>query len=108
MTSVILASVLKSLPLVPFDPVFESQRGTTQSTPRGKNNGTSRTCRSRTDLTLTEITTEQLGHPHHEAFFRVSTGMEVTAWTLWFGLQYNCGSIEDGATVGNGALATVR
>lgn len=62
-----------------------------------------------TGLTLTEIITEQLDYLHHEAFFRVSMEMEVTAYrTFWFGLQYDCDSIEDGDTVGNGALATVR
>lgn len=61
-----------------------------------------------TGLTLSEIITEQLDYLHHEAFFRVSTEMEVTAYrTFWFGLQYDCDSIEDGDTVGNGALATV-
>ena len=39
----------------------------------------------------------------------VSPTFEVTAYrTLWFGLQYNSETIEQGETVGNGALATVR
>jgi hypothetical protein len=33
----------------------------------------------------------------------------VTAYrTLWFGLQYDSETVEQGETVGNGALATVR
>ena len=33
----------------------------------------------------------------------------MTAYrTLWFGLQYDSETIEQGETVGNGALATVR
>jgi len=39
----------------------------------------------------------------------VSTTFEVTAYrTLWFGLQYDSETIEQGETVGNGVLATVR
>ncbi|SFQ20013.1 hypothetical protein SAMN05216277_1333 [Halolamina pelagica] len=39
----------------------------------------------------------------------VSTTFEVTAYrTLWFGLQYDSETVEQGETVGNGALATVR
>jgi len=39
----------------------------------------------------------------------VSATFEVTAYrTLWFGLQYDSGTIEQDGTVGNGALATVR
>ena len=44
-----------------------------------------------------------------EAFFVVSPTFEVTAYrTLWFGLQYDSETVEQGETVGNGALATVR
>ncbi len=39
----------------------------------------------------------------------VSTTFEVTAYRmLWFGLQYDSETVEQGETVGNGALATVR
>jgi len=39
----------------------------------------------------------------------VSPTFEVTAYrTLWFGLQYDSETVEQGETVGNGALATVR
>lgn len=39
----------------------------------------------------------------------VSTTFEVTAYqTLWFGLQYDLETIEQGEAVGNSALATVR
>ncbi|MCD2201621.1 hypothetical protein LPA44_17305 [Halobacterium sp. KA-4] len=62
-----------------------------------------------TGLTLDEIVADHLDYLHHEAFFVVSTTFEVTAYrTLWFGLQYDSETVEQGATVGNGALATVR
>ena len=62
-----------------------------------------------TELTFDEIVTDHLDYLHHEAFFVVSTMFEVTAYrTLWFGLQYDSETIEQGETVGNGALATVR
>ena len=62
-----------------------------------------------TGLTLEEIIADHLGYLHHEAFFVVSTTFEVTAYrTLWFGLQYDSETVEQGETVGNGALATVR
>nr|WP_254544813.1 DUF6735 family protein [Halomarina sp. BND7] len=52
---------------------------------------------------------DHLDYLHHEAFFVVSSTFEVTAYrTLWFGLQYDSGMIEQGETVGNGALATVH
>ena len=39
----------------------------------------------------------------------VDGDFEVTAYrTLWFGLQYESASVANGATVGNGALRTVR
>jgi len=39
----------------------------------------------------------------------VSSTFEVTAYrTLWSGLQYDSETIEQGETVGNGALTTVR
>ncbi|MFU1782966.1 DUF6735 family protein [Haloarcula japonica] len=62
-----------------------------------------------TGLTLNEIIAAHLDYLHHEAFFVVSTKFEVTAYrTLWLGLQYDSETVEQGETVGNGALATVR
>ena len=62
-----------------------------------------------TGLTLDEIVADHLDYLHHEAFFVVSTAFEVTAYrTLWFGLQDDSETVEQGETVGNGALATVR
>jgi hypothetical protein len=62
-----------------------------------------------TGLTLDEIVADHLDYLHHEAFFVVSPTFEVTAYrTLWFGLQYDSETVEQGETVGNGALATVR
>ena len=56
-----------------------------------------------------EILTEYLDFLHHEAYFEVSRQFEVTAYrTLWFGLQYECDAVDEGDTVGNGALTTVR
>ena len=62
-----------------------------------------------TGLTFDEIVADHLDYLHHEAFFVVSSTFEVTAYrTLWFGLQYDSETVEQGDTVGNGALATVR
>ncbi|EMA03573.1 hypothetical protein SAMN05443574_12816 [Haloarcula vallismortis] len=62
-----------------------------------------------TGLTLEEIIADHLDYLHHEAFYVVWTTFEVTAYrTLWFGLQYDSETVEQGETVGNGALATVR
>ena len=62
-----------------------------------------------TGLTLDEMVADYLDYLHHEAFFVVSPTFEVTAYrTLWFGLQYESETVEQGETVGNGALATVR
>jgi hypothetical protein len=62
-----------------------------------------------TGITFDEIVADHLDYLHHEAFFVVSTTVEVTAYrTLWFGLPYDSETVEQGATVGNGALATVR
>jgi hypothetical protein len=62
-----------------------------------------------TGLTLDEIVADHLDYLHHEAFFVVSTSFEVTPYrTLWFGLQYDSETVEQGETVGNGALVTVR
>jgi len=59
--------------------------------------------------TLDEIVADHLDYLHHEAFFVVSTTFEVTAYrTLWFGLQYDSKTVEQGETVRNGAFATVR
>jgi len=56
-----------------------------------------------------EIITEYLDYLHHEAFYVVDVDFEVTAYrTLWFGLQYDCKSVTEAPTVGNGALRTVR
>jgi len=60
-------------------------------------------------LSLEEVITEKLDFLHHEAFYVVDTDIEVTAYrTLWFGLQYESATVEEGATIGNGALRTVR
>jgi hypothetical protein len=59
-------------------------------------------------LTLDEIVADHLNYLHHEAFYVVAPTFEVTAYrTLWFGLQYDSETVEQGETVGNGALATV-
>ena len=60
-------------------------------------------------LTKDEIVTEYLDFLHHEAFFEVAQDFEVTAYrTHWFGLTYDCETVTDAPTVGNGALRTVR
>ena len=62
-----------------------------------------------TGLTLKEIIADHLDYLHHEAFYVVTPTFEVIAYrTLWFGLQYDSEMVEQGETVGNGALATVR
>ncbi|MDL0145549.1 DUF6735 family protein [Halobacterium salinarum] len=62
-----------------------------------------------TGLTLDVIVADYLDYLHHEAFFVVSTTFKVTAYrTMWFGLQYDSETVEQGKTVGNGALVTVR
>lgn len=59
--------------------------------------------------TLDEIIAEHLDYLHHEAFFVVTPAFEVTAYrTLWFGLQYDCETIGESETIGNGALTTIR
>lgn len=56
-----------------------------------------------------EIITKYLDFLHHEAYYEVSRDFEVKAYrTLWFGLQYECDAVDEGETVGNGALTTVR
>jgi hypothetical protein len=62
-----------------------------------------------TELTLEEIIIDHVGYRHHGAPFVVSPTCEVTAYrTLWFSLQYDSETVEQGETVGNGALARVR
>ena len=62
-----------------------------------------------TGLTLEEIIADHLDYLHHEAFYVVTPTFEVTAYrTLWCGLQYDSETVEQGETVGNSALATVR
>jgi hypothetical protein len=60
-------------------------------------------------VTLDSILSQQLNFLSHEAFYVVEEDFDVTAYrTLWFGLQHESRTIEEGATMGNGALATVR
>ena len=50
-----------------------------------------------TGLTFDEIVVDHLDYLHHEAFFVVSSAFEVTSYrTLWFGLQYDSETIEQG------------
>jgi len=54
-----------------------------------------------TGLPLDEIVADHLDYLHHEAFFVVSTTFEVTAYrTLWFGLQYESETVEQGRRSG--------
>jgi len=47
------------------------------------------------------IVADHLDYLHHEAFFVVSTTFEVTAYrTLWFGLQYDSETVEQGRRSG--------
>ena len=58
-----------------------------------------------TDLTLAEIAANHLDFLHHEAFYRVSTDYEVTAFhVLWFGLEADAEAVDHSETVGHGAL----
>jgi hypothetical protein len=60
-------------------------------------------------VTLEEVITDHLDYPHHEACYVVDSDFQVTAYrTHWFGLQYDCTTVENAPTVGNGALRTVR
>jgi len=60
-------------------------------------------------VTLGSIIEQRLDFLSHEAFYVVEEDFDVTAYrTLWFGLQHESRTIEEGATIGNGALATVR
>lgn len=59
--------------------------------------------------TIDEIIEDHLDFLHHEAFYVVDNDFQVTAYrTHWFGLQYDCHTVDDAPTVGNGALRTVR
>ncbi len=59
--------------------------------------------------TIETLIAEYLDFLHHEAFYVVDAEFDVTAYrTHWFGLQYNCRTVESGPTIGNGALRTVR
>lgn len=52
---------------------------------------------------------KQLDFLHPEAFYVVNSGFQVTTYrTQWFGLQYDCDTVDDAPTAGNGALRTVR
>ena len=60
-------------------------------------------------VTLEEVITDHLDYLHHEACYVVNRDFQVTAYrTHWFGLQYDCTTVENAPTVGNGALRTVR
>ena len=60
-------------------------------------------------VSFEEACREWLDFLHHEAFYVVDRAFELTAYrTLWFGLQYDCRSIDHSETIGNGALRTVR
>ncbi|AQL42116.1 hypothetical protein BV210_05040 [Halorientalis sp. IM1011] len=60
-------------------------------------------------VTREEICNHYLDYLHHEAFYEVPTDFDVAAYrTFWFGLEYDCETIDQSSTVGNGALATVR
>ena len=62
-----------------------------------------------TGLTLDEIVADHLDYLHHRALSMVSSAFGVTAYrTLWFGLQYDWETVEQGETVENRALTTVR
>ena len=61
-----------------------------------------------TGLTREEILADYLDYLHHEAYYKIDHDLDVTAYrTLWFGLQYDSDRIEEGETVGNGAVVTV-
>jgi hypothetical protein len=62
-----------------------------------------------TGVDFETITSDHLDFLSHEALFVVSAEFDVAAYrTHWFGLQYESDSVIDSATVGNGALRTVR
>ena len=58
-----------------------------------------------TDLSIEAIAANHLDFLHHEAFYRVSTEYEVTAFhVLCFGLEADSEAVERSETVGHGAL----
>ncbi|WP_226023941.1 DUF6735 family protein [Halomicrobium salinisoli] len=60
-------------------------------------------------VTLDELLTSQLDYLNHEACYVVDESLDVTAFrTHWFGLQYDCRTVETSPTRGNGAIRTVR
>jgi len=60
-------------------------------------------------VTLDELLTNQLDYLNHEACYVVDESLNVTAFrTHWFGLLYECRTIEASPTRGNGAIRTVR
>lgn len=60
-------------------------------------------------ISLEEIVADHFDYPHHGAFFVVSPTFEVTAYqTLWFGLEYDSETVQQGETVGNDTLTPVR
>ena len=60
-------------------------------------------------VTLSAVLEDYLDYLHHEALYVVNSEFEVTAYrTHWFGLQYDTERITEGATIGNGAIRTVR
>ncbi|WP_436932843.1 DUF6735 family protein [Halosimplex halobium] len=60
-------------------------------------------------VTIDEIIDDHLDFLHHEAFYVVDSDYQVSAYrTHWFGLRFDCRTVDDSPTVGNGALRTVR
>lgn len=60
-------------------------------------------------VTFDDVLDTHLNYCSHEALYVVDADLRVTAYrTHWFGLQYDCESITDGARTGNGAVRTVR
>ncbi len=60
-------------------------------------------------VTLDELLTNELDYHTHEACYIVDESLDVTAFrTHWFGLQYECRTIESSPTHCNGAIRTVR
>ncbi|WP_115865405.1 DUF6735 family protein [Halorussus litoreus] len=58
-----------------------------------------------TDRSLADAAANHLDFLHHEAFYRVDSDYEVTAYhVLWFGLEADAEAVERSETVGHGAL----
>lgn len=58
-----------------------------------------------TDCSLADAATNHLDFLQHEAFYRVDSGYDVTAYhVLWFGLEADAQTVERSETVGHGAL----